>query len=267
MMRIIARTFGYALFAGVLIGIAQAPLGAQEQPAHSDHSTFGYNEEVVKKLLEDLDPDIAFLARLKMMQGHLQAALLRVAAGDRAEAREHITHPASEILPDIVSVLKTRNLKDPSPALNLALDKLKGGTTEEIETALYDALVEIGTLEHSIDPKKIVIEGIVADAAVLLLRTAVMEYEEAFKEGKIINIVEYHDGSAFVTEAATLIRDAEYEWTTRDSAAYDKLDLALQKLQTAWPSEVPPPQSVLPVTHMLELVTIIDQQIEKLLNR
>jgi hypothetical protein len=166
-----------------------------------------------------------------------------------------------EILPDIVNVLRKRNLKDPTPALNAILDLIRHGTPSEIETALYDAIVEIEELEHSIDPAKIVIDGIVADSAVLLLRTAVIEYDEAFKNGDIVELVEYHDGAAFVTEAATLIRDAKYEWMTKNPAAYGKLDLSLKELQTAWPSKVPPPKSVIPLTEMLALVTTIELQV------
>jgi hypothetical protein len=259
-MKNVARILTYALFTGVLIGVA-APLLAQEQPKHSEHATFDYNAEVVKKLLEESDPDVAFLARLKMMQGHLNAAIYAAGNGDLAEARQHIEHPAMEILPDIVSVLRKRNLKDPTPALNHILDLLRDGTKEEIETALYDAVVEIAELEHSIDPAKIVIDGIVADTAVLLLRTAVIEYDEAFKNGDIVEIVEYHDGAEFVSEAATLIRDAKYEWISQNSAAYDKLELSLMELQTAWPSKIPPPKSVIPLTEMLALVTTIELQV------
>ena len=259
-MRSLARILTFALFSGVLAGVAP-PLLAQEQPNHSEHAPFDYNVEVVKKLSEESDPDVAFLARLKMMQGHLNAAIYAVGNGDLAEARQHIEHPAMEILPDILSVLRKRNLKDPSPALNVILDMLRDGTPEETETALYDAIVEISTLEHSIDPAKIVINGIVADTAVLLLRTAVIEYDQAFKNGEIVEIVEYHDGAEFVTEAATLIRDAKFEWMTQNSAAYDKLELSLTELQTAWPSKIPPAKSVIPLTRMLELVTTIELQV------
>ena len=262
-MRSVARILTHALFTGLLFGAA-APLLAQEQSKHSEHATFAHNVEVVKKLLEESDPDVAFLARLKMMQGHLNAAIYAVGNGDLAEAREHITHPAAEILPDIVSVLRNRNLKDPTATLNLVLDVLRVGTQEEMETALYDALVEIADLEHSIDPAKIVMNSIIADTAVLLLRTAVSEYDEAFKNGEIVEIVEYHDGGEFVSEAATLIRDAKYEWMTQNPEAYEKLELSLKELQTAWPSKIPPPKLVIPLTTMLALVTNIELQVNKI---
>ena len=74
--------------------------------------------------------------------------------------------------------------------------------------------------------------------------------------------VEYHDGATFVSEAAALILDAKYEWTTRNSTAFIELELSLKELQTAWPSEIPPAKSVIPLTRMLALVTYIDLQIK-----
>ena len=265
-MRNLARIFIYALINGILIGVNPAPLVAQEQPEHSDHSALVFNEEVVKKLLNGADPDVAFLARLKMMVGHLYAADFAVERGELSEARQHITHPASEILPDIVSVLKERDLKDPSSAMNGILETLKSGIVEQTRTRIYDAIVEIESLQHSIDPSKMVMDRILADTAVLLLRTAVIEYDEAFKSGKIVNIVEYQDGSAFVTEAATLIQDAEYEWKTKNPSAYNQLELSLKELQTAWPSEIPPSNSIIPLARMLALVTTIELQINEIRN-
>jgi hypothetical protein len=265
-MRNLARIFIYALINGVLIGVNPAAGVAQEQPRHSDHAELVLNEEVVKKLLSGADPDVAFLARLKMMVGHLYAADFAVERGDLLEARQHITHPVSEILPDIVRVLKKRDLNDPRSALNGILETLQSGALEQTRTRIYDAVVEIESLQHSIDPSKMVMDRILADAAVLLLRTAVTEYDAAFKSGKIVNIPEYHDGSAFVTEAIALIQDAEYEWKTKNPPAYGQLELSSQELQTAWPSEIPPPNSVIPLARMLALVTTIELQINEIRN-
>lgn len=263
-MRNLARIFIYALFTGVLIGAHPAPVVAQEQAEHSDRSALVFNEEVVKKLLNGFDPDVAFLARLKMMVGHLYAADFAVEMGDLTEARQHIIHPVAEILPDIVSVLKERDLEDPSSAITGILETLQSGVVEQTRTKIYDAIVEIESLIYSIERSKMVMDRILADTAVLLLRTAVTEYDEAFKSGKIVNIAQYHDGSAFVAEATTIIQDAEYEWKTKNTAAYDQLELTLQELQTAWPSEIPPPNSVIPLTRILALVTTIELQINEI---
>ena len=264
-MRHFASILTFAIYAGAFVGVVPAPLLAQEQPKHLDHATLTYNDEVVKQLLEESDPDVAFLARVKMMEGHLNAAIYAVSKGDLVEARQHIVHPVSEIVPDIVRVLSQRELKDPSPGLNVILRLIERGTREEIETSLYDALVEMTALEHSIDPKKLTNNKIVADTAILLLRTAVAEYAQAFKDGKIANIVEYHDGGAFMNEATTLVLDNKYEWSTKNSEAFNQLELSLTELDKAWPSEIPPPNAVMPLTKMLQLASVIGSQIDIIL--
>jgi hypothetical protein len=265
-VRNFARIFIYALFNAVLIGVNPAPAVALEQTEHADHSALIFNEEMAKTLWNGTDSDVAFLARIKMMVSHLIAADYAVEREDLTEARQHITHAVSEIHPDMVSVLKVRNLKDPSSAMDGILDTLQSGAIDQSRTRIYDTVVEIEGWQHSIDPSKMVMDGILADTAVLLLRTAVTEYDKALKSGKIVGIVEYHDGSAFVVEAATLSQDAEYEWKTRNPAAYDQLELSLQELQTAWPSEIPEPNSVIPWARMFELVTTIELQINEIRN-
>ena len=265
-MKNFAWIFFFALFSGGLICVNPAPVVAQEQSEHPDHSVIVVNEIVVKNLLKGGDPDVAFLARIKMMVGHLIAADSAIERGDLAEARQHITHSVAEVHPEIVSVLKERNLTDPSAAMDSILGALQSGTIEQTRTEIYDAIVEIEGWQHAIDPKKMVMDRILSDTAVLLMRTAVTKYDKAFNSGKTINTVEYYDGSAFVTEATTLIQDAEYEWKIRDPAAYKQLELSLQELQTSWPSDIPTHDSLIPLAAMLEMVTTIEGQINDIRN-
>ncbi len=260
----LARVLACALLIGILPGIQLSRVSAQESSAEADKSTLVYNEQIVLKLLEDSDPDVAFLARLKMMRGHLHEAVAAANRGDPEEAKEHLRHPGSEILPDILSVLKSRNLKNLSIALAATEEILGRSDLDGLDAAVAAVISEVALAEATIDTSKMVINGILADTAVLLLRTAVVEYAEAFEYGKISNIVEYHDGSAFVAEAAKLIRSAEGQWVAQDAPAYRKLDQSLTELQTAWPGAVPPSRTVIPLSKMLALVTIIELQINRI---
>ena len=265
-MRNFAWIFFYPLLIGGLIGVSPASVVAQEQSKRPDRSALVVNEIVVKNLLNGGDRDVTFLAVIKMMVGHLLAADFAIERGDLAEARQHLTHPVAEVYPEIVSLLKERKLKEPSAARDRILGALQSGAVEETRTKIYDAIVEIEGWQHAIDSKKMVMDRIVADTAVLLMRTAVTKYEKAFKAGKTVNVVEYYEGSAFVTEAMTLIQDAEYEWKTRDPAAYEHLELSLQELQTAWPSETTTQNSHIQLSRLLELVTTIEGQINDIRN-
>ena len=258
-----ARIFFYALFGGALIVIKPASVVAQEQFEHPDRTALVVNEIVVKNQMNGGDRDVAFLALIKMMVGHLVAADLAIERGDLAEASQHLTHSVAKDYPEIVSRLEQK-LEDPSAARDGIMGALQRGAVEETRTEIYDAIVEIEGLQYAIDSKKMVMDGILADTAILLLRAAVTKYDKSFKANKT---VEYYEGSAFVTEATTLIQDAEYEWKTRDPAAFKRLELTLEELQTAWPGEIPTDDSLIPSATMLELVTTIEEQINDIQNR
>ena len=253
--------FFYVLSSGSLIVVKPASVVAQEQTQHPNRSALLVNEIVVENLLNRGDRDVAFLALIKMMVGHLIAADFAIERGDLDEARQHLTHPVAKVYPEIVSRLKEQKLENPSSTRDRIMGALQRGAVEETRTEIYDAVVEIEGWQHAIDPKKMVMDGIIADTAVLLVRTAVTKYDASFTAGRLSNFVEYYEGSAFVTEATTLIQDAEYEWKTRNPAAYKTLEISLQELQTAWPSEIPTDDSLLPLDAMLELVTTIERQI------
>jgi hypothetical protein len=243
---------------------AWAPtIRAQEQPDEANLSVT-YNEEAVRKLLEKADPDIAFFARLKMMRGHLSAAVMMAGLGSTAEAREHVKHPSSEILPEIDGVLKERGLADLAPALDAVAHTLHGKDMKLMTQAIEQALVQIAKSEDTVPKAKLQANGILPDAIVLLLRTAVVEYNEAFEYGKIVNLVEYHDGAAFVREARKLLEGLEPALAARDAPALEKIKQSWNKLETAWPSAEPPKAAVLPVSKLLALVTIIELQLNKL---
>ena len=251
---------------GGFIGVNPALVVAQEKSERSDHAVLVVNELVVKNLLNGGDPDVAFLAQIKMIVGHLIAADSAMERGNLAEARQHIDHSVAEVPLEIVSLLKERNLEDPGVAMNSILGALQGGDIEQTRTEIYDTIVEIEGWQHAIDPKKMVMDRILADTAILLMRTAVTEHDKAIRAGEIVSSGDYYDASAYVTEATTLIQDAEYEWKTRDAAAYKQLELSLQELQTVWPSEIPTRNSLVPPARLLEMVTTVEGQINSIRN-
>jgi hypothetical protein len=253
--------FCYALFGGVPIVVNPVSAVAQEQYEHPDHSVLAVNDIVAKNLFNGAEQDVAFLALIKMTVGHLVAADFAIERGDLDEARQHLNYPIAGDYPEIASLLRKRKLTDAG-----IVRALQSGAVDKTRTEIYDAIVEIEGWQHAIDPKKMVMDCILADTAVLLMRTAVTKYDKAFKANQTVNTVEYYEGNAFVTEATTLIEDAEYEWKIRDPVAYKQLQLALQELQTLWPGEVPTHGPLTPLSTMLELVSTIERQINDIRN-
>jgi hypothetical protein len=257
----LGRLTAIAFLAAFIVAVPSAR--AQEQPDPSKLS-LTYNEAVVRKLLQQTDTDVAFLGRLKMMRGHLNVAIMNVEMGDRAEAHEHIMHPSTEILPEINEALKSYGLSSPAPSLAAIIEALHGKDIAVTRQAIDAALLEVGKGEVAIDPAKMNAGGIVPDTVVLLLRTAVTEYSQAFKYGKIVNLVEYHDGAAFVAEARKLLDKIQPTLAARDAKAVEKILQSWATLETAWPGAKPPEVTVLSVSKMLALVTIIELQLNKM---
>ncbi len=248
----------------LLVTLALPSVSVQAQDANNSKLDEIFNEEVVKALLDEASPDTAFMVRLKMLRAHLHAAASALAKGNSAEALQHIKHPRTEIYPEIANALNARGLKEFAHVLDSAEAAFAGGNAQAMSLALAATATELDRAEASIDPASLSSAGILPDAAALLLRTAVVEYHEAFEYSKLSNLVEYHDGAYFVAEASALLKKMETVFAARDPVALSRLQHSLAELSRAWPPEAPPAESVLPVTKMQALVSIIELQINKL---
>ena len=199
----------------LLVTLALPSVSVQAQDANNSKLDEIFNEEVVKALLDEASPDTAFLVRLKMLRAHLRAAAYALANGNGAEALQHIKHPRTEIYSDIANTLNARGLKEFAHVLDSAEAAFTGGNAEAIKVALAAITAELDRAEASIDLASLTSAGILPDVATLLLRTAVVEYNEAFEYSKLSNLVEYHDGAYFVTEANALLKQMEIVSKTR----------------------------------------------------
>ena len=223
-----------------------------------------FNEEAVKALLDEAEPDTAFLVRLNMMRAHVKAAADFMALGKPEEARVHISHPRTEIYQELAGALRERGLPDLAGAMNEAEAAFASADQDRMKTAVAALLAGVNQAEASIAPDSGRDNRIYLDAAAQLLRTAVVEYNEAFEYGKISKVVEYHDGLYFAAEARKLIESMAPAYAARNATTWSKLQMTLAELEKAWPPEAPPAQSILPVTKMQALVSIIELQINRL---
>ena len=223
-----------------------------------------YNEEAIERVLAESHPDIGFLVRLKMMRAHFAASQLGWSHAAYAVAAEHVAHPRSEISGDLASALSERGLPDIASAFTAVEAAVKSGDAAAVDQAMKKVLDAIAEAEASLGTERLNDPELLAEVASTLLRTAVVEYHEAFEYSKISNLIEYQDGFFFVSEARQIIEQLAPALNTRDPAAHRKMTQALADLSAAWPEAVPPESSVLPVTAMQALVTIIELQLNKL---
>jgi hypothetical protein len=239
------------------------PVSAQAEEAKTALDLI-YNEEAINKVLAKSNPDIGFVARLRMMKGHMEASLLNLKNGQTKVALEHVHHPRTEILADLESELKSRNLAFVLDSVAAAEAAVESGDLQAGETAIRNAFSDLAKAEASLDAAQLKSAGILQDVAITLLHIAVVEYHEAFEYSQISNIVEYQDGAFFLREAQSIIDLLAPDLKAKDPAAHAKMKSALAELAAAWPATAPPQTSVLPVTKMQALATIVELQLNKL---
>ncbi len=249
-----------ALASAAVVAMIQLSSAAAENKPDSEAAD---NIEMMQ-LIDEAEPDVAFLVRLSMMRGHLGQAVKAIERGHKEEAMQHMMHPISEILPAMGNEFQRRKLNDPAPALKAALETLAHGDMGDAKAAILFLIQSDQEFAKAIDLARSDNDSLAPDTAVLLMRSAVVEYAAASEYGKIIDSIEYHDGSAFIDEAINLLLVPMQRWKLLNPATYEKLDRSLTQLQEAWPGELVPDRSVLSLTRMLALVTIIELQINRL---
>lgn len=251
-----------ALGAVALLALTVAPIRAEE--GNTSKLDEMLNDEVVKALLDEANPEAAFLARLKMMRAHLQASAFNQANGHAEDARDHITHPRTEIYPEIEASMRAHGMPDFGKVLDRVETAYASGDHAAIEAGFETIEAELDKAEAAISPEAIAKERILPDAAALLLRAAVVEYHGAFEFSELSNMVEYHDGAYFIVEARKLLDKIEASAANSNPEAIAKLNASFDLLEKAWPRETPPAGLVMPVTRMQALVSIIELQLNKL---
>jgi hypothetical protein len=245
----------------LFLALAPAALAGDAKPSKLDAML---NDEAVKALLDEADPEAAFLVRLKMMRAHVAASEFVLKRGEAKEALNHITHPREEIYPEIEAAMRDHGMPDFGNVLSEAETAVSSGKPEAIDAAFMSINLELDKAEKSVDPAALQAGGIFSEALGLLLRAAVVEYHKAFEFSKLSNVVEYHDGAFFIAEARSLLAQAEPSLQKRDPENLTKLKDSFAKLEQAWPPETAPATIAMPVTKMQALVTIIELQVNKL---
>ena len=186
--------------AGVLLPGGQAAAAAMAPPPAAA-AVFGPMQERL---------DLA--AGLEETLGHFRAIELNLDEGNADLALVHATHPIAELYD---------SMKPTLAAADPALDRLVFETLDGLkERATTD--VSRDQAQQAIDDAKGVVEaaraavvgdGLASDPAFRmklmkgLLETSIAEYGEAVESGRIVEMAEFQDGSAFVWRAGVIFED------------------------------------------------------------
>jgi hypothetical protein len=179
-------------------------------------------------------------------RGHLAAALANWENGDTNLAATHAGHAKAELVP-IADLLKEKKLDtDVNTALSAFADLAgtAGDKTalEDAQTAADKALIAasdalLGELRK--DPK------FLGSAISELVHSAEHEYEEALKDGKIAEIIEYQDAKGFFdisrTWFAALTRATDDGSGATQPASFAVVQQQFDALKVMFPNFVKPP--------------------------
>lgn len=212
-----------------------------------------------KDIFADATPDEALLGRLLLIKGHLRVGQDLYGRGRVNDALPHYLHPAEELYEEIGKELASRKAKQFDGALKRLVDLVKAKADKaQLAEEQKKALAAIDTASRAVPAKLRRSPEFVAKIAVLVLKQAAEEYEEAFEGDKLANPVEYQDSRGFVWTARDLLVGAKKELQAKDAEAYGAMMAELDKLRTAWPSVVPPAQAKVPFAEVQAGVSQIE---------
>jgi hypothetical protein len=190
-------------------------------------------------------PHARFVGAVEQAKAHLLVCGELYAAGQASEAALHASHPVQEIGGRIYGPVK----------------RVDAALGERVQAALkrarrdVDAKVPRAELQRTLDATLAMLDEATARvvpaalAGTVVFKVAVLremlvglekEYDEAYKQGKITQLVEYHDAYAFFARAQALYRDlvpALRQTSTSSAAAADE---RMALLGRAFPGLTPP---------------------------
>ena len=190
---------------------------------------------------------VNFHSNIEQIKGHIEQAEENRNNNNNSLAYVHTTHPIEEVVG-----LITIPLNNTEPKLNDTYINALYSLSNLASPSNNSTNEEFGKqAQSSIDLSNKVISTVIPVATLNdtnhnitviqdLLTTFQEEYAEGVKDGKIIMMLEYQDGSAFVSRANDIFNNTKSITTERDeiSALFSNLTSSAQQLKN--PSEINP---------------------------
>jgi hypothetical protein len=202
--------------------------------------------------------DIAYLAVLGQMRGHLIVAKELMQQGNSAQAEKHIGHPVEELYGAVEPVLERRGVKPFKQNLTALLELIQASPgSAETQQAYRGAVAAIDTAMQGV-PDKVRRDPSTTAAVVReIVKVAASEYDAAIADGVIVETIEYQDSRGFVLYAHQLLKASLGPGAKADAIAIlVPIQQRLTVLAKAWPSLKPPAKPVLSA----RMVTILANQ-------
>ncbi len=201
----------------------------------------------------ETSPDVAYLSRLAIVEGHMVAAVELYRKGLVDEAVGLSGHPEAEMMDEVREDLAKHQAADFSPLMEALGAKLAEGAAQaDVDTALAElhTAIEAAMLEGDKGNRD------AFDTLITIMRGASVEYADSIEDGVVTDQITYHEAWGF-TEVA---RDLAQGMTTVEdpvaAAAAAKVVTALNDAAAAFADPARPDATLLPsVAARIELVT------------
>lgn len=224
--RVASTMTGLALFLTVFAG----SLAVVSWPLPAAYAQDLEKEEETIELVE-------FAANIEIIKGHLAQAVANKQVGQNELAIAHAGHPVIEVYYLIEEKLAQYdaqlnvNLKD---SLTRLANEINDATAEAVQTHVAQINTMLDqTKSMVIDENEINDPEFNALVIISLLQTAEIEYQEAISEGKIVEMIEYQDCTAFIARAEALSDSIKVQLPEREGDKISELYGYLNSLVAA----------------------------------
>jgi hypothetical protein len=213
----------------------------------------------------DLPPDFQFALTLALIRGHLLVGDELVRAGKWDAALPHFLHPTEELYGGIKDKVADYQTSAFDTALLKLADVVKEKNSTAYTTALKTVTAALDTGDTGVKAKQADWPSFVVATAIMALKAAISEYEEAIVNGQIAKPVEYQDSRGFVWQADRMIDSVGQDLARKDPAALKSVRAGLAQLKKAWPTATPPRTPVQSVAAVTDEVANIQRAAAKLM--
>lgn len=205
--------------------------------------------------------DIDYAIKLGLMKGHMMVAKELLDLGKPEQAEPHIGHPVEEIYVDVEEQLKERKVPEFKTTLIKVQDLVKSKPDDpQLKTEFDAAMTAIDKAIAALPEQQRQSTSFVLQVINGLLDTANSEYAASISNGKISAAIEYQDSRGFVNYAHRSLYPLVEAQLIKDNPQVNKqTKTALEELEKAWPSAVPPEAPVMSVEEVSAKIKTIEQ--------
>lgn len=193
---------------------------------------------------DNLSSDAKLYRDVELIRGHLNVAGELIAEGHWIDAVPHVFHPIEEIYGSMKGEIEKRKLPGFLPEMKALAQTVKAKQKDAYEASLKTVAAKLDAVEAALKSSPSW-AATIKDAAIATLETAAEEYEEAVKDGKIAEAVEYQDSRGFVWRVEAMLKSDALSKSDANKAALSEAQKALDDLKAAWPAAMPPEKSVM----------------------